>query len=100
MGVARSSEYPELEKITKKKLDIMDEFIRDKSVLAAQALKSPSRKSNKSEEEEVKDIQEDLNSIKALPAPNQEEGEEKRKRLEQRKMFKKWFTTRSSSLSL
>ncbi|KAG2330843.1 hypothetical protein Bca4012_019584 [Brassica carinata] len=76
MGVARSSEYPELEKITKKKLDIMDEFIRDKSLLAAQALKSPSRKSNKSEDEEVKDIQEDLNSIKALPAPNQDEEEE------------------------
>ena len=76
MGVARSSEYPELEKITKKKLDIMDEFIKDKSLLAAQALKSPSRKSNKSEEEEIKDIEEDLNSIKALPAPTQEEEKE------------------------
>ncbi|KAF8116497.1 hypothetical protein N665_0017s0053 [Sinapis alba] len=85
MGVARSSEYPELEKITKKKLDIMDEFIRDKSVLAAQALKSPSRKSNKSEEEEIKDIQEDVNSIKALPAPNQEEEEEEKEDTETKK---------------
>ena len=76
MEVARSSEYPELEKITPKKLDIMDEFIKDKSLLAAQALMSPSRKSNKSEEEEVKDIQEDLNAVKALPAPEQEEEEE------------------------
>ncbi|KAJ0265050.1 putative clathrin assembly protein [Hirschfeldia incana] len=85
MGVARSSEYPELEKITKKKLDIMDEFIRDKSVLAAQALMSPSRKSNKSEEEEIKDIQEDTNSIKALPAPNQEEEEEEKEETETKK---------------
>ncbi|VVB07032.1 unnamed protein product [Arabis nemorensis] len=44
MGVARSSEYPELEKITQKKLDLMDEFIRDKSALAAQTTKSSSKK--------------------------------------------------------
>ncbi|ESQ37932.1 hypothetical protein EUTSA_v10028524mg [Eutrema salsugineum] len=81
MGVARSSEYPELEKITQKKLDLMDEFIKDKSALAAQTQKSSSKKSNKSEEdekktEEVQEIQEDLNAIKALPAPNHEEGKE------------------------
>ncbi|CAG7859727.1 unnamed protein product [Brassica rapa] len=85
MGVARSSEYPELEKITQKKLDIMDEFIKDKSLLAAQALMSPSRKSNKSEEEEVKDIQEDLNAVKALPAPEQEEEEEEKEETETKK---------------
>ncbi|KFK30862.1 hypothetical protein AALP_AA6G035200 [Arabis alpina] len=83
MGVARPSEYPELEKVTQKKLDLMDEFIRDKSALAAQTLKSSSKNSNKSEDEEekkteeIKEIQEDFNSIKALPAPNQEEEEEK-----------------------
>ncbi|KAL1225122.1 putative clathrin assembly protein [Cardamine amara subsp. amara] len=80
MGVARSSEYPELEKITQKKLDLMDEFIRDKTALAAQTTKSSSKRSNKSEEEEkkteeVKEIQEDLNSIKALPAPEHKEEE-------------------------
>ncbi|CAA7049673.1 unnamed protein product [Microthlaspi erraticum] len=81
MGVARSSEYPELEKITQKKLDLMDEFIRDKSALAAQTSKSSSRNSNKSEEEEerkTEEVQEeDFNTIKALPAPNHEEEEEK-----------------------
>ncbi|CBI20038.3 unnamed protein product, partial [Vitis vinifera] len=33
-GIARSSEYPEVEKIALKKLDLMDEFIRDKAALA------------------------------------------------------------------
>ena len=30
-GIARCSEYPEVERITPKKLDLMDEFIRDKA---------------------------------------------------------------------
>ncbi|XP_010422560.1 PREDICTED: putative clathrin assembly protein At4g02650 [Camelina sativa] len=80
MGVARSSEYPELEKITQKKLDLMDEFIKDKSALAAQTTKSSSKKSVEEEEnktEETKEIQEDLNSIKALPEPEHVEEEEK-----------------------
>ncbi|VVA89785.1 unnamed protein product [Arabis nemorensis] len=45
MGIARSSEYPEIEKITQKKLDLMDEFIRDKSALE-QTKKSKSVKSD------------------------------------------------------
>ncbi|KAG7619405.1 AP180 N-terminal homology (ANTH) domain protein [Arabidopsis suecica] len=90
MGVARSSEYPELEKITQKKLDLMDEFIRDKSALAAQTTKSSSKRSNKSEEEEskteyIQENQEDLNSIKALPAPEQKEEEEEEEKMETKK---------------
>ncbi|CAN8237739.1 unnamed protein product [Cochlearia groenlandica] len=78
MGVARSSEYPEVEKITQKKLDLMDEFIRDKSVLAAaQTKKSPSKNTNKSQEIKTEETQEeDLNSIKALPDPKHEKEEE------------------------
>lgn len=87
MGVARSSEYPELEKITQKKLDLMDEFIKDKSALAAQTTKSSSKKSNKSveeenETEEIKENQEDINSIKALPAPNHDEEEKEEEKME------------------
>ncbi|KAG4168288.1 hypothetical protein ERO13_A12G013650v2 [Gossypium hirsutum] len=33
IGIARSYDYPEIEKITQKKLDLIDEFIRDKSAL-------------------------------------------------------------------
>lgn len=67
VGIARSSEYPEVEKITPKKLEVMDEYIRDKSALAQgkkviRALE-PRRESPTSDEEP------DMNSIKALPPP-------------------------------
>ncbi|WZZ34516.1 hypothetical protein YC2023_017917 [Brassica napus] len=58
MGVSRSLEYLVLETVTRKKLDLMDGFIREKPALAAQT-----------------QSREDLNSIKALPATNQEEEE-------------------------
>ncbi|KAL2537072.1 putative clathrin assembly protein [Forsythia ovata] len=34
VGVAHTSEYPEVEKIPQKKLDVMDEFIKEKSIMA------------------------------------------------------------------
>ena len=87
VGIARSSEYPEVEKITTKKLEVMEEFIRDKSALASRKqkqeheaviveLKSP----------EVEEI-EDMNSIKALPAPESAAGvsEEEEKPTKQEK---------------
>ncbi|WCJ40045.1 ENTH/ANTH/VHS superfamily protein [Euphorbia peplus] len=87
VGIARSSEYPEVEKITQKKLDLMDEFIRDKSALAqiktlslpygeVDALEiqrqSADHKEDDNLEEEQQQQQEetsDMNSIKALPPP-------------------------------
>jgi hypothetical protein len=53
IGIARSSEYPELEKITPKKLEVMDEFIRDKSALAQ-------IKQSKSLKEEIKEAEEKM----------------------------------------
>ncbi|GER51696.1 ENTH/ANTH/VHS superfamily protein [Striga asiatica] len=66
IGVARSSEYPEVQKITTKLLETLEEFVRDR----AKALKSPERKANpepspKVDEEPVPN----MNEIKALPAP-------------------------------
>lgn len=79
MGIARSSEYPEIEKITQKKLDLMDEFIRDKSALEL-TKKSKSVKSDEEDDdaktEEVNEEPEDMNAIKALPAPPPKEEEE------------------------
>lgn len=69
IAIARSSEYPEVEKITTKKLEVMDEFIKDKSALA-QSMKAKTEE--KTEEEPVKEeepVEEDMNAIKALPAP-------------------------------
>lgn len=67
IGIARSSEYPELEKITRKKLEIMDEFIRDKSALAECKKSKPQQEEQK--EVPVEENVEDMNAIKALPPP-------------------------------
>ncbi|KAF8044843.1 hypothetical protein N665_6387s0001 [Sinapis alba] len=68
IGIARSSEYPEIEKITQKKLDLMDEFIRDKSSLEEQqTMQSNSVEAD--DEARTEEEQEDMNAIKALPAP-------------------------------
>ncbi|KAK7311880.1 hypothetical protein RJT34_10327 [Clitoria ternatea] len=66
-GVARSSEYPEVQRITSKLLETLEEFVRDR----AKRPKSPERKEEappqveKVEEEPVPD----MNEIKALPPP-------------------------------
>ncbi|KAF8111557.1 hypothetical protein N665_0074s0085 [Sinapis alba] len=81
MGIARSSEYPEIEKITQKKLDLMDEFIRDKTALE-ETNNSKSVKSDEEEDEaraeEVNEEEEDMNAIKALPAPPPKEEEDEK----------------------
>ncbi|KAF2302611.1 hypothetical protein GH714_040148 [Hevea brasiliensis] len=72
VGISRSSEYPEVEKITHKKLDLMDEFIRDKSALAQskQAITYEPNVETKEEESKEPDENEvDMNAIKALPPP-------------------------------
>ncbi|KAL4384837.1 hypothetical protein GQ457_15G012600 [Hibiscus cannabinus] len=68
VGIARSSDYPEIEKITQKKLDIIDDFIRDKSALGqAQKFRDEFRLLK---ETEASGEEEDANAIKALPEPN------------------------------
>lgn len=61
VGIARSTEYPEIERVTTKKLEVMDQYIRDK----AQHKKLYIQEENNEEEEP----EEDMNAIKALPAP-------------------------------
>jgi hypothetical protein len=62
-GVARSSEYPEVQHVTDKLLETLEKFMRDR----AKRPKSPPREP---EPEPVKEEPEpDMNSIKALPAP-------------------------------
>ncbi|KAG6571699.1 putative clathrin assembly protein, partial [Cucurbita argyrosperma subsp. sororia] len=82
IGIARSTEYPEVEKITPKKLEVMDEFIKDKSALA-QCLRNEveiTEEEEEEEEEEDEDEEEeqehDMNSIKALPPPESFEEEQ------------------------
>ncbi|CAL1385495.1 unnamed protein product [Linum trigynum] len=74
VAICRTSEYPEIERISHKKLELMDEFLRDKSVLS-QTRRSADAESNEDNNEEFKDAQEaseeDMNAIKALPAPEE-----------------------------
>ncbi|KAK3043734.1 hypothetical protein RJ639_001930 [Escallonia herrerae] len=61
-GVARS-EYPEVQRITGKLLETLEEFVRDR----AKAVKSPERKVEAAPV--VEEPVPDMNEIKALPAP-------------------------------
>ncbi|XP_027346686.1 putative clathrin assembly protein At1g03050 [Abrus precatorius] len=69
IGIARSSEYPEIERVTTKKLEILDQYIKDKS-LSAQNKKLETQEENNEEEEEA-EPEEDPNAIKALPPPEE-----------------------------
>ncbi|PON51089.1 AP180 N-terminal domain containing protein [Trema orientale] len=85
-GIARSSEYPEVEKITPKKLEVMDEFIREKSAMAqTRRPKSDDdhEEDNQIKNETVEEQEQDMNSIKALPPPETLVEEEKKEELEQ-----------------
>ncbi|KAL1557261.1 putative clathrin assembly protein [Salvia divinorum] len=63
-GVARSSEYPEVQKITDKLLETLDEFVMDKT----KAMKSPERKVESHPTPQEEQVQ-DMNEVKALPPP-------------------------------
>ncbi|XP_062175924.1 putative clathrin assembly protein At1g03050 [Alnus glutinosa] len=71
IGIARSSEYPELEKITPKKLEVMDEFIRDKSALAQTIKHRSIEETILEEQKQNEEEEEDMNAVKALPPPPQ-----------------------------
>uniref|UniRef100_A0A1J3EQE3 Putative clathrin assembly protein n=1 Tax=Noccaea caerulescens TaxID=107243 RepID=A0A1J3EQE3_NOCCA len=67
-GVARSSEYPEVQRITSKLLETLEEFVRDR----AKRAKSPERKEIEAPPPPAPPVEEpavDMNEIKALPPP-------------------------------
>ncbi|KAK0570887.1 hypothetical protein LWI29_008017 [Acer saccharum] len=63
-GVSRSSEYPDVQRITSKLLETLEEFVRDR----AKRPKSPERKELEAPPP-VEEPAPDMNEIKALPAP-------------------------------
>ncbi|OVA18875.1 AP180 N-terminal homology (ANTH) domain [Macleaya cordata] len=75
VGIARSSEYPEVERIAQKKLQLMDEFIREKSSSAKKAADKNTTTTTTDYEvicevkDEIVEDEQDMNSIKALPPP-------------------------------
>ncbi|KAA8521576.1 hypothetical protein F0562_012249 [Nyssa sinensis] len=64
-GVGRTSEYPEVQKITSKLLDTLEEFVRDR----AKATKSPERRVETQPVVQEEEPVPDMNEIKALPPP-------------------------------
>ncbi|KAI3716707.1 hypothetical protein L1987_67769 [Smallanthus sonchifolius] len=64
MGIARSSEYPEVQRVSGKLLETLEEFVRDR----AKAMKSPEKKPEVVEQVKEEQVP-DMNEIKALPAP-------------------------------
>ncbi|CAN0877564.1 Putative clathrin assembly protein At2g25430 [Linum grandiflorum] len=64
-GIARSSEYPEVQRITGKLLETLEEFVRDR----AKRPKSPERIEEAPPVAKEEDPVPDMNEIKALPAP-------------------------------
>ncbi|KAL5559788.1 hypothetical protein UlMin_035999 [Ulmus minor] len=65
IGVSRSSEYPEVQRITGKLLETLEEFVRDRSKRPKSPEKIEALPAPPLEEEPVPD----MNEIKALPAP-------------------------------
>ncbi|KAJ6915167.1 hypothetical protein NC651_017220 [Populus alba x Populus x berolinensis] len=65
IGVARSSEYPEVQRITAKLLETLEEFLRDRS----KRPKSPERREEAPPVPQEEEPVPDMNEIKALPPP-------------------------------
>ncbi|RWR92810.1 ANTH domain-containing protein [Cinnamomum micranthum f. kanehirae] len=94
VGVARSSEFPEVERITQKKLQVMDEFIHDKSILAMRQKDTDQEPRIEYDEEPQfeQSNEDDLANLKALPPPEssievapEEEEKEETKEVEKKK---------------
>ncbi|KAK4491229.1 hypothetical protein RD792_001962 [Penstemon davidsonii] len=80
VGIARSSEYPDVEKISQKKLDMMDEYIHERSAMSQnRRAKSAEPKPEPIQEVKEEEPEVDMDAIKALPPPEGfvEETEEK-----------------------
>ncbi|KAL0422341.1 UNVERIFIED_CONTAM: putative clathrin assembly protein [Sesamum latifolium] len=67
-GIARTSEYPDVEKISQKKLDMMEEYIYEKSSMAQETGRSAEPQPVEEVVEEA-EPEPDMNEIKALPPP-------------------------------
>lgn len=68
-GIARSSEYPDVDNYPQKKLDLMEDLIREKSDMEWKKRNEPPEKMEEPEVEAEPEPEEDMNAIKALPPP-------------------------------
>lgn len=87
VGIIRFSEYPYVEKIPQKKLDVMDDLIHQKSAMLQYRKRATSAEPNTKPVEEASEVkpQEDLFKIKALPPCEGFVVEEEKKPKEEKK---------------
>ncbi|XP_009405274.2 putative clathrin assembly protein At1g03050 [Musa acuminata AAA Group] len=82
-GICRSSEYPEVERITTKKLDIMDEFIRDKAALT-HTKRQRSLEADRDASDDAKPPEEEpehnMNAVESSPEPEDDTEDTKEER--------------------
>lgn len=78
IGVCRTSEYPDVQKISEKLLETLEEFLKGRSSSRDNRPKSPEPRPARPESPGPKADEpvEDMNSIKALPAPGDDIKEE------------------------
>lgn len=98
IGIARSSEYPEIERVTTKKLELMDQYIKDKA--QNKKLNIPEVKQEEPEPEPEPQPEEDTNAIKALPAPEYFHEEPAEEVEEEEAKEEKWVQTEGDLLDL
>ncbi|KAF5206731.1 hypothetical protein FRX31_003682 [Thalictrum thalictroides] len=101
VGVARSSEYPEVDKIEQKKIDLMDEFKKDKMILAQCKRGKNLDSKNEAKCTEHK-VPKDTNKLRASPPPPEEiceeKKEEKKEEIKQTKKVKVIYTNQQQKL--
>ncbi|KAF0926972.1 hypothetical protein E2562_028554 [Oryza meyeriana var. granulata] len=69
--VCRQSDVPEVELITQKKLELMDEFVRDRRAAAAPQQRLPPPEPEPPSREASPVVEYEMNATKALPAPDE-----------------------------
>ncbi|KAF7128148.1 hypothetical protein RHSIM_Rhsim11G0134100 [Rhododendron simsii] len=105
VAIARSSEYPEIEKIAQQRLVVMDDYIRQKSTPAPIKKVVYLEQRHETEEEDksrIVVVEEDMNAIKALPPPEgfAEELEKEEKKEEAKEELEKKDSTAEKEADL
>ncbi|PHT68561.1 putative clathrin assembly protein [Capsicum annuum] len=98
VGIGRTSEYPDIENIPQKKLDLIDEFIREKSIagqngnaMRYEPKSEQVEKTRELESEPEPEPEQEMNAIKSLPPPEgipEEIKQEKHEEEEKKEMVK------------
>lgn len=102
VGIGRSSEYPDIENIPQKKLNLIDEFIREKSILGQNGNGmhyEPKRELVEKTQEPEQEPEQEMNTIKALPPPEGTPEETKQEKHDEEEEEKKEEVTKTQDIA-